>query len=81
MRKVGAAVFGILCLLSILFALSSLMILAAPVTAEPPGVFLAYLLILASWVLPFFLGFAGLALLQERPGWQIAAAMPLFRSR
>jgi len=78
MRKVGAAVLGLLWLLSIPFALFSVMVLAAPVTAQPPGVLLAYLLIVANWLLPVALGFAGLSLFQERPGWQFAATMPLF---
>ncbi|RDI62307.1 hypothetical protein [Microvirga subterranea] len=78
MRMVGAVIFGLLCLLSIPFALFSMMVLAAPATAEPPGVFLAYLLIIASWLLSVSLGFAGLSLLRARAGWQIAATMPLF---
>ena len=78
MRIIGAVIFGILCLLSIPFALSSMLVLDAPVTAEPVGALLAYLLIVASWLVPVFLAYAALSLLQARPGWQIAATLPLF---
>ena len=78
MRILGAVFFGALCFLSLPYAGLSMMILDTPAAAEPPGVFLAYLMIIASWLLSLSLGGACLALLRGQPGWQIAAVLPLF---
>ena len=78
MRKAAASVFGVFCLISLPFAYFSVLVLDTPQASAFPGVLLAYLLIASSWLLFLTLGNACFSLLNEGPGWQRSAVMPLF---